>query len=242
MLTQNEHCLLVLETLKIAGIPVGAIYLSQKLGIPQTTVGRFLLECEKKGWVQKVSNKGRQLTQNGLEYLHKQKIKSSKMQTANEFIKLSAVTPPPKLIEVLEMRKLLEAKAAQLACSNATDAELEELETLMMAYSLAVKKGLRGEEEDLCFHMHIAKISKNGTLYNLLNLILIQGDAYAEFSKSVQPIMDSQMDLHRAICQAIVRRDADAAASLTVENLNRIIAVQHAPYESDEKSEDTSIL
>ena len=84
--------IVILEAIKKKNSPLGATFLSQELNIPQASIGRELIRCEEKGWLKKVSNKGRQLTKAGLDYIEKAAIRHSKLETADKLVNISKNT------------------------------------------------------------------------------------------------------------------------------------------------------
>lgn len=69
---------------------------------------------------------------------------------------------------LVEARMLLELKTAQLAAENRTKKELKQIEQKLNQYK---KKALKGEDaiqEDLLFHLAIAKACNNNTIYALM--------------------------------------------------------------------------
>lgn len=72
---------------------------------------------------------------------------------------------------LVETRILLELKSASLAASRRTEEDLEEIKDALDAYK---EKALRGEDavqEDLLFHLAIAKASRNSTINTFMLII-----------------------------------------------------------------------
>ena len=77
----------------------------------------------------------------------------------------------PDFKSLVETRILLEQKTARLASLRRTEADLVQIEAAMDAYSKKVLKGEKAVQEDLLFHLAIAKASGNSTLNTLMLMI-----------------------------------------------------------------------
>ena len=77
----------------------------------------------------------------------------------------------PDFKSLVETRILLELKTASLASQRRTEADLVQIEEAMEAYSKKVLKGENAVQEDLLFHLAIAKACGNSTLNTLMLMI-----------------------------------------------------------------------
>ena len=77
----------------------------------------------------------------------------------------------PDFKSLVETRILLELKTARLAALRRTDEDLVLLKKALEAYNEKVLNGEDAIEEDLLFHLAIAKASGNGTLNTLMLMI-----------------------------------------------------------------------
>lgn len=75
------------------------------------------------------------------------------------------------ILELLEVRKMLEGQTVTLAAKRATSDDLRELEGALKAMHDDVQTGQLGEEADLRFHYAVARASKNRILVRLMNAI-----------------------------------------------------------------------
>jgi len=75
------------------------------------------------------------------------------------------------ILELLEVRKLLESQTVALAAQRADAEDLKELEEALKSMYLDVQTGRLGEEADMRFHYTVAKASKNKILLRLMNAI-----------------------------------------------------------------------
>jgi len=213
----------ILKMISETGLPVGAAYLSKQLSIPSATVGRLLAELDREGLVKKVSNKGRLITGKGERFLWEKELEKQKEQNANQLVQLITKSDKATMLEILQTRKLLEGYTVELACKNATESELNELEHLMLEHLHTVRQGGLGSQQDLEIHLTIAKVSRNQTIYQILKLMLMEGNVYTKFSYVSDNMKHTQVKQHDKIIQAIQERSVDRAKAALETHLDQII-------------------
>ena len=221
----------VLKTIGELSIPAGAIYLSQELQIPQGSMGRILSGLESAGLIEKVSNKGRRLTAKGAQFLADYQRRNSQLESARNLILLTEEISKERLLEILEVRKLLECSAIQDTCRNITEEQMKALDTLLLENIYVVKHGGTGNREDLHLHLAIAEYSGNQTIYQILNLVLTQNEAYVKFTKAAGPDENYQIKEHENIVAAILKRDQERARSAMEKHLDKVMADVVRAYE-----------
>lgn len=77
----------------------------------------------------------------------------------------------PDFKSLVETRILLELKTARLAATRRTEEDLEQIKNALEAYSKKVLDGVDAVQEDLLFHLAIAKAAGNSTLNTLMLMI-----------------------------------------------------------------------
>jgi len=202
--------------------PVGATFLSTKTNLSQATVGRYLLQLEQKGLVKKVSNKGRTLTSKGIETINELNISFNKDKIAKELISLSIDDRKETLLEIIAVRKLLEQYTAAKAAENATPHDIQVLEDYAYTHRYLLSQGNCANAEDLGFHLTIAKISQNQTLYKILELLLKDNNAYVMFSEAGDDQRDLQVTYHFRILDAIRNKNPLEAQKAITEHLEQV--------------------
>lgn len=110
----------------------------------------------------------------------------------------------PDFRSLVETRILLELKTSKLAALRRTDADLKEIKGALEAYSNKVLTGEEAVEEDLLFHLAIAKAAGNSTLNTLM--LMITPEIITNFEK--HHVCDKKSSLtsieeHAAIFKAI---------------------------------------
>lgn len=82
--------------------------------------------------------------------------------------------PLPNFKSLVEIRILLELKAARLAALRRTSLELKNIKDALDAYETKMLLGDEGLQEDLLFHLAIAKASGNVSIYQIMIIIIPQ--------------------------------------------------------------------
>lgn len=127
------------------------------------------------------------------------------------------------LIEVFELRLALEALAVQLFIERAADSDIKELRNIFDTAEQALAQGDRKTfmDHDMKFHHYIARGSKNTRLsqtifnnYDQIQLMAVSVRDDIELCKTASA-------QHRAIMEAIERRDKQAAVSAMMEHIQQ---------------------
>lgn len=128
-----------------------------------------------------------------------------------------------KILEVYEVRRILELEIAKLAAQRRTDDDLVQMhESLNKRYEASsVNNNSDFVYNDLAFHFAIAVASQNSVLIDLYKSFSnVLRDALGELV-SDQELYRNQISIHEQLLDAIERKDAKAAEYWTAENLNR---------------------
>ena len=118
----------------------------------------------------------------------------------------------PSFKELVEARIFLELKGAKLAAIRRTTDDLIRMENALKAYSDKVNAGEDAVQEDLLFHLAIARASGNPTLNTFM--LKITPEIINNFEKHHVCDKDTAfigIEEHNAIIQAIRENDPDAA-------------------------------
>jgi GntR family transcriptional repressor for pyruvate dehydrogenase complex len=118
-------------------------------------------------------------------------------------------------LELLEVREVLETKAAALAAVRATDEERHELKQCCTEMALALADGDPATEVDIKFHYLIAKATQNAVMMKIMNsLTELFGLSIAEYRKTTFFRKQRPQELladHRSIVEAIINGDPKGA-------------------------------
>jgi len=122
---------------------------------------------------------------------------------------------------LVETRILLELKTSRLAAKRRTEDDLINMKSSLLAYSEKVRNGEDAVQEDLLFHLAIAKASGNSTMNNLMLMItpeiITNFETYHVCDKGLaeQGIME-----HQAIYDAIEQQNPQLAKQKMKEHFS----------------------
>ncbi|MEN3324433.1 FadR/GntR family transcriptional regulator [Mariniflexile soesokkakense] len=114
----------------------------------------------------------------------------------------------PDFKSLVETRILMELKTVKLASLRRTDADLKKMKSALNAYSKKVLNNENAVQEDLLFHLAIAKASKNSTLNTFM--LSITPEIITNFAKyhvCDDDLAMSGIEEHTAIYEAIKDQD-----------------------------------
>ncbi|MBL0085758.1 MAG: FadR family transcriptional regulator [Ideonella sp.] len=119
------------------------------------------------------------------------------------------------LLQVLEVRRVMEGEIAALAAERATRTQITALRRALQAIDAASARGEDGVAEDLAFHLAIAEASGNPQFSQLLGFLgqyLREGMRITRANEARRAdFMEAVRHEHHAVLDAIAARDAPAA-------------------------------
>jgi GntR family transcriptional repressor for pyruvate dehydrogenase complex len=132
---------------------------------------------------------------------------------------------------LLEARYYLELDAAKLAAERRTEHDLIKLKEALMDYENKTNNNLDAVEEDMLFHMAIAKASKNSVIESMI-LILIPDLIKNIVENKICGDNRSKLAIaeHRNILAAIESQDIDAAENAVAAHLNDMFQISKAGF------------
>lgn len=120
-------------------------------------------------------------------------------------------------LDLCEIRSMIEPQLAYRAASNATDDEIEEIQTLCTAVAELISQGKYYGDKDIEFHTKIADCSGNLVVPRLIPIINSAIDSYMNMTNSA--LAGSAAITHQQIADAIRRHDADGARDAMAQHL-----------------------
>ncbi len=172
------------------------VQLAEHLGVSRTPVREAIRKLELEGLVVMVARKG--------AYVADVSIKD--------------------ILDVLEVRSVLEGLAAYLSAERMTEEELEELELISYHFKRCIENGnTEGMiEKDMQFHDRIFKSTRNAKLIQIAQSFQEQVQRFriTYFSEYNQP-KDLLME-HQVILEAIANRDAVAAQQVAQQHIDSL--------------------
>lgn len=132
---------------------------------------------------------------------------------------------------LLEARYYLELDAVKLAAERRTEHDLIKLKEALMDYENKTNNNLDAVEEDMLFHMAIAKASKNSVIESMI-LILIPDLIKNIVENKICGDNRSKLAIaeHRNILAAIESQDIDAAENAVAAHLNDMFQISKAGF------------
>jgi len=126
------------------------------------------------------------------------------------------------VVQMVELRRVIEGEMAALAARRATRAQLARLHRALAAIDTATDGGQLGVEEDLAFHRAIGEATGNPQFLRLLGIL----EAYARDAMTVVKgyesmrvdFMEQVRNEHRAIVAAVAAGDEKAARRAAIRH------------------------
>ncbi len=123
---------------------------------------------------------------------------------------------------LMEVRRIIEPAAAQLAAKNATPAEIDAIAAAYDELAASVNDLAAYKEADRTFHTAIFEASHNPLLAYLARTVNIDLDAGRNITGRIPRSLPESLPLHQQVVEAIRQRNADTAYRLSVELVNQI--------------------
>jgi DNA-binding FadR family transcriptional regulator len=126
---------------------------------------------------------------------------------------------PVHIYEAVELRKIHEIKAAELACSRATEENFAALREILDRSQRRIDAGEPIQWEDRDFHLEIVRATKNSIFLRVCSLYYVLGEARLPIYFSEQERGRRSHAEHLQIFDAILRRDGNLAQALMSAHL-----------------------
>jgi GntR family transcriptional repressor for pyruvate dehydrogenase complex len=176
--------------------------LASQLGLSRNALREAIRQLELQGLLQIQQGKPTRIVQN----LH---------HPITGSLALLVRSPKARLVQLFELREILEPKAAALAATRATASDLKELHAASSLMSNADSNS-EAVTADIAFHRAIAKASRNQILLLVLeSLIEPLQEAHSKGFQVLGPRDPQTLQMHERIMNAIsFRNPADAEAAM----------------------------
>ncbi len=150
----------------------------------------------------------------------------------NSSVQLLLSLDQATMLDVYELRRIVECEAAGLAAERHADSHLDLMDAAIeeMAAALASEdpdRGARYIDGDLRFHLAIAEATRNGVVLNAMDAVrgVIRRALMSIFLIPESP--ERSLEQHRAIRAAIAARDAPTAREAMRAHLVRVESDVH---------------
>jgi GntR family transcriptional repressor for pyruvate dehydrogenase complex len=130
------------------------------------------------------------------------------------------------VLELLEVRKILETQAVALAAQRRDEDDIKEIRVILSQMQDALTLGELGDAQDYQFHYALTKAAKNKILLRLMNAIsdTMKQTLTASRIKLFESagIPEHLLQEHRDICAAVETGDSEKARRLMLEHLEEV--------------------
>jgi DNA-binding FadR family transcriptional regulator len=126
---------------------------------------------------------------------------------------------PIQIYETVELRKIHEIKAAELACSRATEENFARLREILALSEKKVEKGEPLAREDRDFHLEIVRATQNSVFHKICSIYYVMGEQRLPVYFSDPERGRRSHAEHIQIYEALVRRDGNLAQALMSAHL-----------------------
>lgn len=144
---------------------------------------------------------------------------SSGIETMAFYAKAGIPLEPQQIYEAVEVRKIHEIKAAELAAERATKENFERLEEILKQSDERIAVGMGLAELDHDFHLEIVRATQNMVFYNLCcTFYELSGKRLPVYFRNADRNRQSHSE-HLQIFDALKRRDGVLAQALMNSHL-----------------------
>lgn len=135
------------------------------------------------------------------------------------FAKAGLPLDPIQIYEAVELRKIHEIKAAELACTRATEENFERLREILAESERTIERGEPLNKEDRDFHLEIVRATKNSVFYRVCSVYYSMGQVRLPIYFSDPERGRQSHAEHLQIFEALRRRDGNLAQALMSSHL-----------------------
>ncbi len=187
--------------------------LAAKLSVSRTSVKEAFSVLESSGIVEIKQGSGVYLLENTIEDIMNKLRALIRGQSAN-------------MVELMELRQAVEVDIAYYAAHRRNQQDIVGLEQFYLQLEQAVLANSLAAEEDLAFHMYIARIARNQLLAQVMNMVSDQVLIGLEDSRARSLDIPGQSEQilqeHRAIFKSIQEGEPSSASAAMREHLKNV--------------------
>jgi len=126
---------------------------------------------------------------------------------------------PIQIYETVELRKIHEIKAAELACSRATEENYQRLREILKRSEEMLDAGEGLSREDRDFHLEIVRATQNSVFHKVCSVYYIMGEQRLPIYFNDPERGRRSHAEHVQIFEALLRRDGNLAQALMSAHL-----------------------
>jgi GntR family transcriptional repressor for pyruvate dehydrogenase complex len=186
--------------------------LSKKFGVSRPVIRESLKYLAAQGFIRIINGKGTIVEEvNG--------------KLLEIFFKRALSSDPETWIELMNVRKILEAKSASLAARNRTEEELSKLNSIFEQMIQNKDNLTEYSKLDIQFHIELVVCSRNTFLYHLINtirgsLVVVLQELRLDLDSSQLPMIQ---EFHEKILNAVRKQDGPEAERMMNLHFDNVI-------------------
>ncbi len=189
------------------------VELSKRFAVGRSTVREALSALKAMGWVQ--------IKQGGGTFV------STELPQASPAPLGDALSQADSLLELLEVRKILETGCAALAAEKCSESDLRDLEAIIDDMLLHLRDDARSEQLDVQFHLKVAEIARNLVLLEMMKTLSARLHDSIKSSRALwfygeRASAQRLLEEHSSIVKAIRRGDPAAASETMLNHLQKV--------------------
>lgn len=181
--------------------------LAAQLGVSRTSLRTSLRELELKGMVDRKPGRGTVVL-------------APRMSPAGSSLLAKLDRPERDLVEIMDLRNVIEPPIAERAARRATDRDLNELHRIVTEMESSGPE--RGAELDIAFHRRIASATHNPLLSHLVEFASGWIDESRPQTGFSEERLARSIEAHRRILSAIESRDAEASRQAMADHIKSV--------------------
>lgn len=135
------------------------------------------------------------------------------------FARAGVPLDPVQIYETVELRKIHEIKAAELACTRATEENFDRLREILETSERKLDAGENLAREDRDFHLEIVRATQNSIFHKMCSFYYIMGEQRLPIYFNDPERGRHSHAEHIQIFEALLRRDGNLAQALMSAHL-----------------------
>jgi GntR family transcriptional repressor for pyruvate dehydrogenase complex len=186
--------------------------LSKEFGVSRSVVREAMTVLSANGFIEVTSGKGAT-------------VRDINDEPLKIFFERVLSTDPEALLDLLEIRSVLETKSAELAARRCTPEDIARLKTIIDDMADNLDNPDLHSELDISFHIELARYSGNSFLLHMISSIRNMLVALAKElqMKPVQAEPVATQRLHQDIFEAVAKGDSEEAKRAMMTHYDKII-------------------
>jgi DNA-binding FadR family transcriptional regulator len=145
--------------------------------------------------------------------------KQASVEAMALFARAGLPLDPVQIYETVELRKIHEIKAAELACVRATEENFERLREILKESEEQLDAGRGLAKQDRDFHLEIVRATKNSVFHRVCSVYYVMGEKRLPVYFNDPERGRKSHAEHIQIYEALLRRDGNLAQALMSAHL-----------------------